>query len=917
MQIYQEMQGFFPHNKVEYYVSYFDYYQPEAYKPESNTYISKKVQRNASIAKMRLKTLNSLVTDDFVIVVASVAAIYGCSDPNSYREVVFRLTIGEEIKTEKILAKLDRLGYQKGQNLDVVNDDKVQQIERWNKQIGDKVEDLPEIAIPPAQDYAGAAVEEKLLTKIRQELAERKEELVKAGKFLEAERLEVRTSQDLQDFRDRGFCPGIENYARYFDGRQPGETPFTLLDYFPEGFLTIIDESHITIPQVRAMYNTDRRRKETLVKYGFRLPSALDNRPLNEEEFFKKLNYTLYVSATPGNFEMAKVNHQPVEQIIRPTGLLDPEIEVRSSVNQIADIMREITEKSSRGEKVLIYALTIVMSEQIASYLREKDIRVVYLHSRLEIFERYQAITSLRRGVYDVIVGINLLKEGIDLPEVSLVCILDADKPGFLRDTRSLIQIIGRASRNKSGKVILYADEKTKNMLGAIQETNRRRQIQEAHNLQNNIVPQTIQKPVKDIVLDPTISVLVEKAQRGEMSEKELSKLRKNLRRQMKKSTREFRFDRAIVLRDALLDLEKTSELRNQLSEGGPKNAVQVIKLKKQLFDAAPNLLALDQEVNDLLSRLPNLPNCDIPSLENKIVAKTEYSHDIEHRLTHEKILGKLALIDEKKSILLSGSKFAVYQGFGSQLLHALINFMLAENQKKGYHVFDTPYLVNSRNLYNTGQFHKFQDNLYKLEDSDFYLLPTAEVSLVNLYQSQILTEEELPLNLCAYSPCFRAERMAAGRENKGLIRLHQFHKVELVKIVKPENSRQELEALVADARHLLHSLKISHRVVELCCEELGFSAAKTYDIEVWLPASKKWLEISSCSNCEDFQSRRAQIRVKNQESGKYYPHTLNGSALAVDRLISALCEYYYNEEENKLQIPEVLRKYFFTRVSY
>src|SRR5581483_5237063 len=282
-------------------------------------------------------------------------------------------------------------------------------------------------------------------------------------------------------------------------------------DYFPEDFLTIIDESHITIPQVKAMYNTDRRRKETLVKYGFRLPSALDNRPLNLEEFFAKLNYALYVSATPGNFELAQVNYQPVEQIIRPTGLLDPQVEIRSSINQIADIMQEIKIRKSRNEKVLIYALTIIMSEEIASYLLERDIRVVYLHSRLEIFERYQTITSLRRGVYDVIVGINLLKEGIDLPEVSLVCILDADKPGFLRDTRSLIQIIGRASRNQNGKVILYADKITSNMWGAIEETNRRRQIQKEHNLQNKITPQTVQKTVKDITLDPEIAFLVEK----------------------------------------------------------------------------------------------------------------------------------------------------------------------------------------------------------------------------------------------------------------------------------------------------------------------------------------------------------------------------------------------------------------------
>ncbi|MEG7978501.1 MAG: helicase-related protein [Mollicutes bacterium UO1] len=374
---------------------------------------------------------------------------------------------------------------------------------------------------------------------------------------MEAERLEKRVQEDLFNLREMGFCPGIENYSRYFDGRKEGETPFVLLDYFPQDFLTIIDESHITISQVKAMYNADRRRKETLVKYGFRLPSALDNRPLSQAEFFEKVDHTLYVSATPGKFELEKVNCQPVEQIIRPTGLLDPEIEVRNTRNQIADIMEEIKEKSSRGEKVLIYALTIIMSEDIASFLQERDIRVVYLHSRLEIFERYQAITSLRRGVYDVIVGINLLKEGIDLPEVSLVCILDADKPGFLRDTRSLIQIIGRASRNRNGKVILYADEITKNMQGAIEETNRRRHIQAAHNIQNNINPQTVEKPVKDIALDPETALLLEKAQKGEIEEKELTKLIKKLGNNMRKASQSFAFNRASAFRDALIDLRK------------------------------------------------------------------------------------------------------------------------------------------------------------------------------------------------------------------------------------------------------------------------------------------------------------------------------------------------------------------------
>ena len=584
MQIYQEMQGFFPNNRVEYYVSYFDYYQPEAYKPSGDIYIGKKVQRNSSIAKMRLKTLNSLVTDNSVIVVSSVAAIYGCFNPSSYRKVVVDLEINQLISKEFIKARLIHLGYKEDKRIDSGNfqaneknicfmigweenyylqinfvNDKIKTIEKKNKQTDEKVREFEKIAIPPSQDYVGEEGEElaETLTKIDKELIERKEELRNERKFLEVERLEKRIQEDLFNLRETGVCPGIENYSRYFDGRNSGKTPFTLIDYFPSGFLTIIDESHITVPQIKGMYNTNLRRVETLVKHGFRLPSALDNRPLNQEEFFQKIDYTLYVSATPGNFELNQVNYQPIEQIIRPTGLLDPEIEIRSARNQIADIMREILEKSSKGGKILIYALTIAMSEDIANYLQERDIKVVYLHSRLEIFDRYQTITSLRRGIYDVIVGINLLKEGIDLPEVSLVCILDADKPGFLRDTRSLIQIIGRASRNSGGKVILYADKITENMLGAIEETNRRRQIQQEYNQQNSITPQTVKKPIKDIKLDLEVTILVEKAQRGEMEKKELIKLIKNLRKQMKKSTKEFKFDQAIAFRNAILDLEK------------------------------------------------------------------------------------------------------------------------------------------------------------------------------------------------------------------------------------------------------------------------------------------------------------------------------------------------------------------------
>ncbi|MCE8159196.1 MAG: serine--tRNA ligase [Candidatus Moeniiplasma glomeromycotorum] len=355
--------------------------------------------------------------------------------------------------------------------------------------------------------------------------------------------------------------------------------------------------------------------------------------------------------------------------------------------------------------------------------------------------------------------------------------------------------------------------------------------------------------------------------------------------------------------------IEQLRQTRNQLE--GLQNAEKVRAVKVEITDLENKFEFISKELNDLTSMLPNLPASDTPC-SNRIITETKYQPKFQSQLTYEKVLRKLALIDEEKSILLSGSKFAVYQGLGSQLLHALINFMRSENSQRGYRLFDTPYLVNDYNLYHTGQFHKFQDSLYKLEESNFYLIPTAEVSLVNLYQKQILVEEELPLNLCAYSPCFRAERMAAGQINKGLIRLHQFHKVELVKIVRPENSYQELERLVQDARNLLHLLEISHRVVELGNNDLGFSAAKTYDIEVWLPVSRKWLEISSCSNCEDFQSRRAQIRVKDRHGNKYLPYTLNGSALAIDRLILTLCEYYYQEKENKLEIPKALRKYFY-----
>lgn len=362
---------------------------------------------------------------------------------------------------------------------------------------------------------------------------------------------------------------------------------------------------------------------------------------------------------------------------------------------------------------------------------------------------------------------------------------------------------------------------------------------------------------------------------------------------------------------DLVRKVNQLREKRNQLSTG-PQNSQKVSELKEEINKKEEELTSYEKEIKKLVDQIPNAPEKSVPLIENKIIDQTKYDHQIEHNFSYEEIVRKLKIIDEEKSIKLSGSKFAVYQGLGSRLVHSLINFMLAEQQKKGYQLFTLPYLVKEHNLYHTGQLPKFKEDLFKLENSDFYLIPTAEIPLVNLYQNEILSDSDLPLKLCAYTPCFRAEAGAAGQESKGLIRLHQFHKVEMVRFTQPENSYQNLEEMLNDARHILHLLKIPHRVIELSCQELGFSAAKTYDIEMWLPASKRWLEISSCSNCEDFQTERAMIRAKNEKGQKYYPHSLNGSGLPVDRLIVALLEYYYHEEENQLIIPEILKNYLF-----
>lgn len=589
LQIYQEMRNFFPHNKVEYYVSYFDYYRPESYKPASDTYISKRTQVNQNIQRMRLKALNSLVTEEKVIVVASVAAIYGCFDPHSYRKAIFTLQQGQKITKKEIAINLSKIGYE-NQPIELsegvffvednqiylrplweethawkleIQNDSISKIEKYSLKDQTEKKSYEIILIPPTREYIYSEEDQKMekaLQEIRKDLNEEVNKFRQAGKLVEAQRLERKTTEDLLSLEETGYCPMIENYARYFDGRKPGERPYVLLDYFPPNYLTIIDESHLSIPQIHAMYNTDRSRKITLVKYGFRLSSALDNRPLNFAEFTSKLEYSLYTSATPGPYELEQVNYQPVEQIIRPTGLLDPLVEIRPTKGQIKDITQLIKEQVKKKEKTIIYALTIKMSEDIASYLNDQMIRAIFLHSKLDIFARSQAINSLRRGIYDVIVGINLLREGLDLPEVSLICIIDADKPGFLRDSRSLIQIIGRVARNKNGRVILYGDNVNNNMREAIYETQRRRHIQETHNQQNQITPQSVKKEIFDVFLNPQTTALLKKKKEQKLTNKELNREIRSLKKQMKKAAQEFNFDKAIELRDLIFDLQKSEE---------------------------------------------------------------------------------------------------------------------------------------------------------------------------------------------------------------------------------------------------------------------------------------------------------------------------------------------------------------------
>ncbi len=581
-QLYSELKEIFPNNQVCYFVSYYDYYQPEAYVPSSDTYIEKDSSINDEIDELRHYATSSLINAKDVIVVASVSCIYGIGDKEEYEKHMLTLKVGEEINRNEVLSKLVDMMYERN-NIDLARGmfrakgDVIEVIPVYEKShgirielFGDEIERITEfdvltgtvvgekkfISIMPASHFVTS--EEKLkkaIVNIRKELDERLAYFRENGKLLEAERLEQRCKYDLEMLAETGFCSGVENYSRHLALKPEGATPTCLLDFFPDDFLMVIDESHVTLPQVKAMYNGDRARKQMLVDYGFRLPSALDNRPLKYEEFEEKINQVIYVSATPGDEELQKVNNKVVEQIIRPTGLLDPLIEVRKQENQVDDLIEEIEKQIEKGDRTLVTTLTIRMAEELTSYLKNLNIKVAYLHSEVKTLERLKIIHDLREGKYDVLVGINLLREGLDIPEVSLVAILDADKQGFLRSHRSLIQTIGRCARNAEGRVIMYASLISDAMRTAIDETKRRREIQIKYNKEHNIVPKTIKKKIMDVVtVNDEVS---EKTKKRTIKDvKETEKIIKGLEEEMQKAAKELDFERAMELRDIIFEMK-------------------------------------------------------------------------------------------------------------------------------------------------------------------------------------------------------------------------------------------------------------------------------------------------------------------------------------------------------------------------
>ncbi|QRY14486.1 excinuclease ABC subunit B [Bacillus cereus] len=584
-QLYSELKDFFPNNAVEYFVSYYDYYQPEAYVPQTDTFIEKDAQINDEIDKLRHSATSALFERDDVIIVASVSCIYGLGSPEEYRELVVSLRVGMEKDRNQLLRELVDVQY--GRNDidfkrgtfrvrgDVVEifpasldehcirieffGDEIDRIREVNALTGEVLAERDHVAIFPASHFVTREEKMKVaIENIEKELEERLKELNDNGKLLEAQRIEQRTRYDLEMMREMGFCSGIENYSRHLTLRPAGATPYTLLDYFPEDFLIVMDESHVSVPQVRAMYNGDQARKQVLVDHGFRLPSALDNRPLMFDEFEEKTNQVIYVSATPGPYELEQ-SPEVIEQIIRPTGLLDPPIDIRPIEGQIDDLLGEIQDRIAKNERVLITTLTKKMSEDLTDYLKDVGIKVNYLHSEIKTLERIEIIRDLRLGKFDVLVGINLLREGLDIPEVSLVAILDADKEGFLRSERSLIQTIGRAARNENGRVIMYADRITRSMGIAIEETQRRRTIQEAYNEEHGITPKTIQKGVRDVIRATTAAEETETYEATpakKMTKKEREKTIARMEAEMKEAAKALDFERAAELRDLLLELK-------------------------------------------------------------------------------------------------------------------------------------------------------------------------------------------------------------------------------------------------------------------------------------------------------------------------------------------------------------------------
>lgn len=584
-QLYSELKEFFPHNHVEYFVSYFDYYQPEAYMPKTDTYIDKNTKTNEELDMLRMAAVNSALHHQDTIIVASVACIYGASNPDQYRDMIDTIHVGDLIDRQELLMKLINQQYQRndvdqtrgtfrvrGDVIEIApghTDRYIIRIEMF----GDEIERICEVEpltgqliqaynfynLYPASGYATSMdIIHKAANQIEEELKDRLDYFDQMNKPLEKERLEQRCRYDIEALREFGVCPGIENYSRHIDGRKPGETPYTLFDYFPDDFLMIIDESHVSLPQIRGMFNGDRARKQTLVDYGFRLPSALDNRPLTFDEFEKKAKQTIYVSATPGDYELEQTQGEIIEQIIRPTGLLDPIVEVRPTLGQIDDLVGEINDRIARNERTLVTTLTVRMAEDLTEYLKNLNIKVAWLHHEVKTIERVEIIQDLRKGKYDVLVGINLLREGLDIPEVSLITILDADKEGFLRSKRSLIQIIGRAARNAQGKVIMYGDTITESMQYAIDETARRRSIQVTYNQAHGIVPKTIIKPIREVVHSKETKQMTAKylKKKQKLSKKDTATYIAELEKEMRQAAADLDFERAAELRDMIFELK-------------------------------------------------------------------------------------------------------------------------------------------------------------------------------------------------------------------------------------------------------------------------------------------------------------------------------------------------------------------------